>query len=304
MLPRLLLAAFLLAHGAIHASFLSPRPPATAGGPQWPFELGRSWIFTPLGLQPEMTRVLGIALVAATIAAFALAALATAGVLPASVWGIASATGAVASIALLVLFFNPWLVAGVVIDLGLLGRSSRPAGRRRPTRSLELRIGFVEAGMNESARVGSDGRVADRLAWLAVVLAGASALAGLLVPGLYHDSDGWIRQARAADLVTLFAVVPVLGISLWRTRSRLNRCPAHGARRDWVPRIQLRDLRVLGGDQHDDACPHRGARRVGVVARSHLDRPLPHLCSSPTSAGGFLGEPPPCSYSPWRRCSG
>jgi len=120
MPARLLLAAFLLAHGAIHASFLSPRPPATANGPEWPFELGRSWVLSPLGLHSEGTRLLGIALLAATIAAFGLAALATAGVLPASVWGFASAIGAVASIALLVLFFHPWLVVGVVIDLGLL----------------------------------------------------------------------------------------------------------------------------------------------------------------------------------------
>jgi hypothetical protein len=120
VLPRLLFAAFLLAHGAIHASFLSPRPPATASGPTWPFELARSWVLTPLGLQPQTTRLLGLALVAATIAAFALAALATAGVISADLWGPASAAGAVASVVLLVLFFQPWLALGVLIDLGLL----------------------------------------------------------------------------------------------------------------------------------------------------------------------------------------
>jgi hypothetical protein len=120
MLPRLLFAAFVLAHGVIHASFLAPRPPATAGGPTWPFELARSWVLTPLGIQPETTRLLGMALVAATIATFALAALAAAGFIPGELWGPASAAGAVASVALLVLFFQPWLVLGVVIDLGLL----------------------------------------------------------------------------------------------------------------------------------------------------------------------------------------
>jgi hypothetical protein len=120
MLPRLLFAAFVLAHGVIHASFLAPRPPATAGGPTWPFELARSWVLTPLGIQPETTRLLGMALVAATIATFALAALAAAGFIPGELWCPASAAGAVASVALLVLFFQPWLVLGVVIDLGLL----------------------------------------------------------------------------------------------------------------------------------------------------------------------------------------
>jgi hypothetical protein len=120
MLPRLLFSAFLLAHGAIHACFLSPRPPATADGPEWPFELGRSWVLTPLGLRPESTRVVGMALVAATIAAFALAALSTTGVVATSLWAPALAAGAVASFALLVLFFQPWLALGVLIDLGLL----------------------------------------------------------------------------------------------------------------------------------------------------------------------------------------
>jgi hypothetical protein len=120
MLPRLVIAALLLAHGAIHASFLSPRPPAPAGGPPWPFELARSWVLTPLGIQPATIRLLGIALVVATIAAFALASLATIGWLPADLWGPVSAAAAIASLALLVLFFHPWLVLGLAIDLGLL----------------------------------------------------------------------------------------------------------------------------------------------------------------------------------------
>jgi hypothetical protein len=120
MIPRLLIAALLLAHGAIHASFVSPRPPATPGGPLWPFELARSWLLTPLGVPAETTRLMGTALVVATIGAFALAALATTGLLPADLWAPASAAGAISSLALLVLFFHPWLVLGLAIDLGLL----------------------------------------------------------------------------------------------------------------------------------------------------------------------------------------
>ncbi|MDP9269826.1 MAG: hypothetical protein M3P14_02405 [Chloroflexota bacterium] len=56
-----------------------------------------------------------------------------------------------------------------------------------------------------------------RLAALAGLLAAVSALAGLFVPNLYRDSEAWVRQARAADLVTLVAVVPVLGWSLWQS---------------------------------------------------------------------------------------
>jgi hypothetical protein len=120
MLARLLVAAFLLAHGVIHAAFLAPRPPATAGGPPWPFELGRSWLLTPLGLGRETGRILGVALVAVTIAAFAAAAGAVAGFVPLTLWAPASIAGAIASIVLLLVFFHPWLALGAVIDLGLI----------------------------------------------------------------------------------------------------------------------------------------------------------------------------------------
>jgi hypothetical protein len=120
VLTRLSLAAFLLAHAAIHVAFVSPRPPATAGGPAWPFELGRSWILGPLGIEPELGRTLGVALVAVTFVGFAMAALAAAGVAPAGLWSVAVTIGAIASIAVLAVFFHPWLVLGVGIDLALL----------------------------------------------------------------------------------------------------------------------------------------------------------------------------------------
>jgi hypothetical protein len=119
-MPTLIIAAFLFIHGAIHLSFLSPRPPATAGGPSWPFALERSWILSRLGVSPDLLRVLGLALSAATFAAFTLAALGVIGLLPAGVWPAAVATGAGSSLALLVLFFHPWLVLGLIIDAALL----------------------------------------------------------------------------------------------------------------------------------------------------------------------------------------
>lgn len=120
MLPRLVLAAFLVAHGLIHVSFLTRAPAPTAGGPAWPFVLDRSWILTPLELGADTTRVLGIALVALTVAGFALAAMVALGLLPASLWVPAIVIGAIASIAVLVIFFHPWLTLGLAIDVVLL----------------------------------------------------------------------------------------------------------------------------------------------------------------------------------------
>jgi hypothetical protein len=121
VLVKLLLAVFLFAHGAIHLSYLSPRPPATASGPSWPFVLERSWALSPLGVEPRVLRVMGLALAVATLAAFTLAAASVLGVVPQALWTAAVALGAAASLGLLVTFFHPWLILGVVIDLALLG---------------------------------------------------------------------------------------------------------------------------------------------------------------------------------------
>ncbi len=132
MFVKLLLAAFLLMHGLIHALFLAPAPAATAGGPSWPFEISRSWVLTPLGLDPGVIRMIGLALFAATVAGFAVAAVATLGALPAGLWVGGVVLGSIASLALLGLFFQPWLVLGVAIDVVLLavvlGNGWRPEG--------------------------------------------------------------------------------------------------------------------------------------------------------------------------------
>ena len=120
MLIKLLPAGFTLAHAGIHASFISPRPPARDGAPAWPFDLERSWLLTPMGLGSRAARGLGTALLALTLAGFALAALALLGLLPIRLWVPATALGSIASLSLLVVFFHRWLVLGVIIDLGLL----------------------------------------------------------------------------------------------------------------------------------------------------------------------------------------
>ncbi len=117
---KLILAAFLVVHGLIHAGFLSPRPPATAGGPAWPFALDRSWLMTPIGVPPEHARLMGVALVVVTLAAYTIAGAALVGLIPSGLWPATIGLGSVASIALLGLYFHPWLVLGIVIDVALL----------------------------------------------------------------------------------------------------------------------------------------------------------------------------------------
>jgi hypothetical protein len=120
MIPRLLIAGLLLGHALIHASYLAPRPPATAGGPAWPFELQRSWLLDSLGAPTDVTRLVGIALIALTIGGFAMAAIGAVGAGPAVLWQAGIVVGAIASLGVLVLFFHPWLTLGLIIDVVLL----------------------------------------------------------------------------------------------------------------------------------------------------------------------------------------
>jgi hypothetical protein len=115
-----LFTLFLVAHALIHASFVSPRPPATAGGPEWPFDLAHSWLLSPVSLEGDTSRVLGIALIALVIVGFGLATLATLGVLGSATFGPGIVLGAVASLVLLGAFYHPWLTFGLVIDVVLV----------------------------------------------------------------------------------------------------------------------------------------------------------------------------------------
>jgi hypothetical protein len=61
--------------------------------------------------------------------------------------------------------------------------------------------------------------IPNRLAAVATFLAALSALAGLVLTGLYVDAPNWAQQARGTDLATLFLAVPVLAMGLWTSRS-------------------------------------------------------------------------------------
>ncbi len=117
---KLVLAVFLAAHALIHVSYLTPAPPQTAGGPAWPFQADHSWLITRFGLDPTLVRSLAVVLVAATIAAFLAAGLATLGWLSAAWWPGLVVLGAALSLTTLTVFFHPWLLLGIAIDVVVL----------------------------------------------------------------------------------------------------------------------------------------------------------------------------------------
>jgi hypothetical protein len=114
---RILFGLFLLGHGLIHVSYITPAPSGT--GPTWPFDLSRSALLAALG--EPMLRILGIGLAAVTIAAFVAAGLGFLGLFGSSDWWVPMAiAGSAASLLLLVIFWHPWIALGAVIDLVLL----------------------------------------------------------------------------------------------------------------------------------------------------------------------------------------
>ena len=118
---NLLVGLFLLAHGLIHLSYLAPAPSPGAGRPEWPFDMANSWLVTNLGMSADLIRPLGTLLVVVVAGTLGAAGLATLGVLvPQEWWKPFVIVGAVASAVTLAIFFHPWIVIGIAIDLVLL----------------------------------------------------------------------------------------------------------------------------------------------------------------------------------------
>ena len=105
---RVMAGVLLLAHGLVHLLYLAPDVRE--------FSIDRSWLLTGPARRP-----VALALMAATVAAFTVVALA--------VWGVPGLSGAwpaltvvacVLSVALLVAFWDTVLVIGIVIDVALV----------------------------------------------------------------------------------------------------------------------------------------------------------------------------------------
>jgi hypothetical protein len=116
---RVAIAAFLVAHATIHVSFLAKAPAPQPGGPRWPLHLDHSWALSQLGLGTRAVRGIGTALVWLTVIGFGGSALGV--ILQQEWWRPAVLLAALLSTWLLVLYIQPWLVMGPVIDLAILG---------------------------------------------------------------------------------------------------------------------------------------------------------------------------------------
>lgn len=115
MLIRIVIAAVLVGHAAIHLGFAAPRPPRAPGAPAWPFDVGRGLIVERLGLASRPAHATAAALVLGVLGAFALGAfLLLIGLVEPA--GVAVGVGSALSLALLVGFGARSLALGVAID--------------------------------------------------------------------------------------------------------------------------------------------------------------------------------------------
>ena len=109
---RIVAGLLLIAHGLVHLLYLTPEVEDN----KYPFNLRESWLVPETARRP-----VGIILIAATTAFFALLGLAVWGVpVLSGAWPALALAAAVTSLALLVAFWDVWLVMGVITDLGLI----------------------------------------------------------------------------------------------------------------------------------------------------------------------------------------
>jgi hypothetical protein len=115
---KLLFGLFLVAHGLVHGLFVVPRPPDA--GASWPFDSSEPWLLNRLGVEPDVALAIAAGLVVVTVVAFAVTALTVIGILPADWLRPMAIASASVSLVLLGIFFHPWLVIGVAIDVAIL----------------------------------------------------------------------------------------------------------------------------------------------------------------------------------------
>jgi hypothetical protein len=110
-----LLAMFLMAHGLVHLAIWLPRPKPDASAP---FVPDHSGILTAVDAPVKTTRRLAATLTGVAAGAFVITGI---GVAFSAPWTPAVAVAAsLAGLTLKILYFHPWLTAGVLIDLAVL----------------------------------------------------------------------------------------------------------------------------------------------------------------------------------------
>jgi len=121
---RVILAIILIAHGLVHVSLTYvPTPkPGSLRTPFWPSwwrtDVDPNWLAVKSGLSNNLIRGIGSALWLLTLLGYTVMGLGLAGVPGLNqIWQAAALLGAGASTLLLVFFWHPWLILGLLINV-------------------------------------------------------------------------------------------------------------------------------------------------------------------------------------------
>jgi hypothetical protein len=120
---RTISGIFLIAHGLVHAGlFAAPDPNDPESSPAaFLTSTARSWLFNRIEAAAATAQRTGIILVVLSTVGFVLVGLGILGVPGLSeIWRMISVISAAVSLLLLIIFWHPWLVVGVLIDMFVL----------------------------------------------------------------------------------------------------------------------------------------------------------------------------------------
>jgi hypothetical protein len=120
---KTLFVLFLIAHGLVHAGLAAAPNPSDPDAKPGAFftATARSWLLPRLGLNASSIQWIGIILVVLSTLGLVLVGLGVFGVPDlTTVWRTVAVVSASVSLLLLVLFWNTWLLVGVLIDIGIL----------------------------------------------------------------------------------------------------------------------------------------------------------------------------------------
>ncbi len=120
---RTLIGIFLIAHGLVHSGLAAapiPNDPASKPGTFFT-SVTRSWLLTGMRLDGAAIRNVGFGLVGLATLSFLMTGLGVLGV-PGlhAIWRGLAVLSASLSLVLLVVFWHPWLIFGIALDLGML----------------------------------------------------------------------------------------------------------------------------------------------------------------------------------------
>ncbi len=111
----MIVGLFLIAHGLVHLLYVTPRP---KDDPSYPFVPEARWIARAVGIAPATAKTVAGVMALLSAVLFAIAGIAA--LADASMWQPTAVVASVTSLVLMLLFFHPWLLIGVAIDVAII----------------------------------------------------------------------------------------------------------------------------------------------------------------------------------------